>query len=254
MEPKGKVAIVTGGALGIGKGIARRLGEAGAAVVIADINDDAAAATVAEFEEGGLTACSAHTDVARDEDLRAMFGFAADQLGPVDILVNNAGAGGPPFFPAAEPEAWSETLHVYLRQMMFGTQLAIRAMEGRGGAVVNIASAAGVGFGVQSWPEYAAAKAGIMRFTAAIADVTRPTGVRVNCICPGWVATEAVREYLSRWSDEQKKERNVPDPMLTPEEIGDSAVELVRDDSLASRVMLHLFPGEKKLIPVEAEY
>lgn len=253
MEPQGKVAVVTGGALGIGKGIARRLGHAGAAVVIADINEDAACRTVREFEDAGLAACFAHTDVAKDHDLQRMIEFAEDQLA-LDILVNNAGAGGPPFFPAAEPDAWSEVLHVYLRQMMLGTQLAIWAMDSRGGVVVNIASAAGVGFAAQAWPEYAAAKAGIMRFTAAIAEVTKHTGVRVNCICPGWVATEAVRGYLSKWTDEQKRERDVPDPMLTPEEIGDSVLELVRDSSLARRVMLHPNVGERKLIPIGADY
>jgi NAD(P)-dependent dehydrogenase (short-subunit alcohol dehydrogenase family) len=254
VDPKGRVAVITGGALGIGKGIARRLGEAGAAVVIADINDHAAAATVAAFEAAGLTACSVHTDVAGDDDLHAMIDFARDQLGSFDILVNNAGIGMNGVMPGNPPGAWSDIIHVYLRQYMLGTQLAIQAMEGRGGAVLNIASAAGVGFKPHPWPEYATAKAGVMRFTACMAPENERVGVRVNAICPGWVATEGVLASLEGLTDDQKRRRNVPDPMLTPEDIGDTALELIRDDMLAGRVMLHYIPGEKKLIPVETEY
>lgn len=254
MDPKGKVAVVTGGALGIGKGIARRLGHAGAAVVIADINDDAANATVSEFEQAGLTACFVHTDVAGDDDLRAMIDFARDQLGPIDILVNNAGIAPDGVMPGNPPEAWSAIIHAYLRQYMLGTQLAIQAMEGRGGAVVNIASEAGVGFKPHPWPEYATAKAGVMRFTACMAPQKERVNVRVNAICPGWIATEGVLASLEGLTDEQKRKRGVPDPMLTPEDIGDTALELIRDESLAGRVMLHYTPGEKKLIPVDAEY
>ncbi|MGH9202275.1 MAG: SDR family NAD(P)-dependent oxidoreductase, partial [Vicinamibacterales bacterium] len=84
-----------------------------------------------------------------------------------------------------------------LRQYMLGTQLALAAMGDRGGTIVNIASSAGVGFAPQAWPEYAAAKAGVIRFTACMAPLNEQAKVRVNCICPGWVATEGVRASIA---------------------------------------------------------
>lgn len=249
MEIAGKAALVTGGAMGIGKGIARQLGRSGAAVVIADINDEAAQATVSEFEAAGITARFIHTDVARDQDVQAMIDFTVDQFGRLDILVNNAGIGMNGVIPGTPPEVWSEVIHVYLRQYMLGTQLALRAMEGGGGAVVNIASSAGVGFAPHAWPEYATAKAGVMRFTACMGPMGESANVRVNCICPGWVATEAVRASIAGLTDEQKRKRDIPDPMLTPEDIGDAAIELIRDDGLSGRVMLYYEPGKKRLIP-----
>lgn len=253
MDLPGKVSVVTGAAMGIGKGIARQLGRAGAAVVIADINENAAKATVAEFQKAGLDARFLHPDVARDEDVATVIDFAADEFGSLDIFVNNAGIGMNGVIPGTPPEVWSHVLHVFLRQYMLGTQLAIRAMEGRGGAVVNIASSAGVGFAPQAWPEYAAAKAGVIRFTACMAPQRDQANVRVNCICPGWVATEAVRASTSALSDEQKRQRDIPDPMLTPDDIGEAVIQFVRDDSLFGRVMLYYEPGKKRLVPTDID-
>jgi len=249
----GSVALITGGAMGIGKGIARQIGLARATVVIADINEEVARATLSEFEEAGLTARFVHTDVARDDDVQRMIDFTLDQFGALDILVNNAGIGMNGVIPGTPPEVWSEVLHVYLRQYMLGTQIALRAMGDRGGAIVNIASRAGVGFKPQAWPEYATAKAGVIRFTSCMGPLKERAGVRVNCICPGWVATEGVRASLEGLSDEQKRKRDIPDPMLTPEDIGDAALQLIRDDGLAGRVMLYDEPGKKRLIPVDLD-
>jgi NAD(P)-dependent dehydrogenase (short-subunit alcohol dehydrogenase family) len=254
MDPKGKVAIVTGAAMGVGKGIARQLAGAGARVVIADINEEVAEASVDELRATGGDVEFAPADVRVDSELRDLITGAPGRYGSLDILVNNAGIRRGVVFPEAGPELWSGVLHVFLRQVMYGTQLALKAMQERGGAVVNIGSQAGIGFGYQNWPEYAAAKAGVIRFTSSVSRVAAAANVRVNAVCPGWVATESVREYIKDWTPEQIERRQVPDPMLKPEDIGDSILQFVRDDSLASRVMLHYLPGERKLVPVDAEY
>ena len=254
MDPKGKVAIVTGAAMGVGKGIARQLADAGARVIIAEINEDAARATVDELRAAGGDVEFAAADVRVDSQLRDLITAAPDRYGSLDILVNNAGIRRGVVFSEAGPELWSGVLHIFLRQVMYGTQLALETMRERGGAVVNIASQAGVGFDYHNWPEYAVAKAGVIRFTSSVVRVAAAANVRVNAICPGWVGTESVSEYISGWTDEEKKKRQVPDPMLKPEDIGDSVLQFVRDDSLASRVMLHYLPGDRKLVPVDTEY
>lgn len=257
MDPKGKVAIVTGSGYGIGRGIARRLAAAGARVVVNDVHDEHARETVGMIEKAGGTAAFVHADVTADEDVRRMITFAEEKFGGLDILVNNAGASyDPPYYPEADPADWGRVLDIFLRAYMTTMQQAIGVMRQRdGGAIVSISSAAGVGFRPDNgWPDYAAAKAAVMRLTATLAPLKERMNVRVNCICPGWVATENVRGYLQTWTDEQKAQRHVPDPILTPEDIGEAVLEFVRDDSLAGRVMLYYIPGQKKLIPLEVEY
>jgi NAD(P)-dependent dehydrogenase (short-subunit alcohol dehydrogenase family) len=128
----GRVALVTGAAMGIGKGIARQLGHVGAKVVIADINDEAGQAPVREFKDTGVAVRFIHTDVAEDDNVQRMIDATVDQFGAIDILVNSAGIGMNGVIPGTPPEVWTEVLHIFLRQYMFGTQIAFRAMENRG--------------------------------------------------------------------------------------------------------------------------
>ncbi|HKA92893.1 MAG TPA: SDR family NAD(P)-dependent oxidoreductase, partial [Acidimicrobiia bacterium] len=172
MDIPGRVAIVTGAGSGIGRAIALRLAREGAAVVVADVDEDAGGETVAQVEAGGGRAGFVRVDVAREADVRAMVDFALATFGGLDILVNNAGIVVNPAFPEADPEAWMRVLDVNLRGPMLGTFYAIGVMrEHGGGAVVNIASLAGVGLGPHPAPDYAATKAGIVRFSAALAPL-----------------------------------------------------------------------------------
>jgi NAD(P)-dependent dehydrogenase (short-subunit alcohol dehydrogenase family) len=164
--------------------------------------------------------------------------------------VNNAGIVVNPAFPDAEPEAWMRVLDVNLRGPMLGTYFAIPAMRDRGGgAIVNIASLAGVGFGPHPAPDYAATKAGVARFTAALASLGDASGIRVNCICPDWVDTPMSRRSRSRMTPEEEA-ATVPPGILAPEEIADAAVEFIRDDSLAGRVMACWCDQPRSLFPV----
>ena len=132
---------------------------------------------------------------------------------------------------------------------MRATQLAIEHMGGRAaaGAVVNVASAAGWGYGPHDAPEYAAAKAGVMRLTAALAPLAVQRGVRVNCICPGWVDTPASRRTRAAMTSEELAA--VPSPMLQPEQIGDLAITLIEDNTLAGRVALWPDGDNWRLLP-----
>jgi len=179
-----------------------------------------------------------------------MVDFAVTTFGGLDILVNNAGIVATPAFPDAEPEAWMRVLDVNLRGPMLGTYYAIRAMRERsGGAIVNIASLAGVGFGSHDSPDYAATKAGVARFSAALAPLSDQVEIRVNCICPDWVDTPMSRRSRSRMTPEEEA-ATVPPGILAPEEIADAAVELIRDDSLAGRVMACWCDRPRSLFPV----
>jgi NAD(P)-dependent dehydrogenase (short-subunit alcohol dehydrogenase family) len=181
MELSGMTALVTGAADGIGAGIAERLAAEGMGVIIADPDETTGRATAARI--GGSFVA---TDVATEADVRAAI-EAAQAVGPVGVLVNNAGGIEEPCFPVADPAKWGRTLDLNLRAVMLATQLVLPAMAGRGGAVINIASTAGLGTASHGSPEYAVAKAGVIRFTACLAPLRDTLGVRVNCICPGLV-------------------------------------------------------------------
>src|SRR5574341_2081435 len=163
MEISGKVAVVTGSGLGIGRGIANRLAAAGATVVVNDINESNGYATVRLIESAGGSARFFGADVTEDDDVQRLMAFA-EQLGGLAVLVNNAGVYyEPPHYPEADPADWHRIIGIFLSAYMNVTQHAIRAMRERGRAVVHISSMAGVGFAPDNdWPDYAAAKAAIV--------------------------------------------------------------------------------------------
>ena len=198
MDLGGRVAIVTGGAAGAGATMVQRLADEGATVVVADV-DDARRPRGRDRRRGGA-ASFVRTDVRVDGDVEHMVGFAEERHGGVDILVNNAGGWGPTAnYPFASPLQWGSTLDLNLRAPMLATQLVLEPMRRRGGgAVVNVASTGGVGLAPYESPEYGAAKAGLIRFTACMAYAREETGVRVNCVVPDWIATDRAHGRAGR--------------------------------------------------------
>lgn len=250
-----QVALVTGAGAGIGRAIALRLAEEGAAVIVADVDEEGGAQTVRRIEEKAGRGAFVLADVAVETDAREMVDFAGRTFGGLDVLVNNAGGAPHPHFPEAPPGHWLRTLDLNLRGVMLPTYFGIGAMRRRGGGViVNISSMAGIGFGVHDAPEYAAGKAGVVRLTAALANLNEEMGVRVNCICPGWVETEAVRNALAQMTEEEKVAQTMPPPavLIQPEGIADAVVVFVRDDTLAGRVMVWPDGEPRRLVPVDA--
>jgi NAD(P)-dependent dehydrogenase (short-subunit alcohol dehydrogenase family) len=244
MRLAGRAAVVTGGAAGIGRAVAERLRLEGASVLVADHDQPAGEAAAAD-----LGAAFVHADVATDAGVRATMAAAGARFGGLDVLVNNAGGISPPYYPEAPVERWSHALDLNLRAVMLATQLAIGLMGEGGGAVVNVASSAGEGLGAHRAPEYAAAKAGVVRLTATLAPLAERRGIRVNCICPGMVDTPSSRRDRAGMTP---AERAALPPVLAPEEVAAAVAELVENDELAGRVMVCNGGEPRRLLPVSA--
>ena len=246
MELAGKTALVTGGADGIGAGIAQRLAAEGMHVVIADLDQTAGAAMAARTGGSFVRA-----DVATKAGLREAVDAAHRRSSRIGVLVNNAGGVESPCFPAADPARWDRTIDLNLRAVMLATQLVLGPMqEHGGGAIINIASVAGLGTTSHNSPEYAVAKAGVIRFTACLAPLCDAMGVRVNCICPGLVDTPASRRSRARMTPAELA--GLP-PMLTPADIAAAAMEFLSDDTLAGRIMVCRGGEPNHLLPLIGE-
>ncbi len=206
---KGKVALVTGGAMGIGKGIAARLAEAGAKVVISDINLEVAEATVAEFKGKGWTAAAVKSDVSNAEDVEKTVQFVVDTYGSLDVLVNNAGIY--PIVPMLElsEKVWDRTISINLKGVFLMSQAAARRMAaaGKGGKIVNIASVDGFR-PTGDLVHYDASKGGVVMMTRALAKDLAKHKIRVNAVAPGSIATpgtQAASPAMSAMTPEQIK-------------------------------------------------
>ena len=231
MDLTGAEAIVTGAAVGSGRAIAERLAAEGASVVVADIDVDGGRQTVARIARAGGRARFVRTDMSDAADVAAMIAAAP----ALRVLVNNAGGGGhvPPHFPEATPSQWGATLDLNLRSAMLATQLALPPMRrAGGGAIVNVASTAGLGSEPYQSPEYGAAKAGLIRFTTALREVD---GVRVACVVPDWIRTERAEAELAAMTPQERAA--VPEP-LPLEALTDAVAALIRDDASAGRVVV----------------
>jgi 2-hydroxycyclohexanecarboxyl-CoA dehydrogenase len=184
MRLDGSIALVTGGASGIGAATARRLAAEGARVAIADINLEGAREVAAE-----LDGYAVEMDVADVNSVRMGVAAAVEQFGAPDILVNNAGTDRFAFFVNTDEELWDTVLGVNLRGTIAVTHAVLPSMQRNGrGAIVNVASEAGR-VGSQGSAVYSAAKAGVIGFTRAIARESARFGVRVNAVAPGPIDT-----------------------------------------------------------------
>jgi NAD(P)-dependent dehydrogenase (short-subunit alcohol dehydrogenase family) len=250
MEIRDRVAIVTGGGGGgTGRAICLRLAKDRAKVVAADVDEAGGSETVRQIDAAGGVGAFFRADVTSEDDVRRMVAFAQDTFGGLDILVNNAGLTPGPHFPDAPVEHWSRYLDLNLRGPMLAIQYALEPMtQGGAGAVVNIASVAGFGFAPHSSPEYAAAKAGLIRLTATLAPLAERANVRVNCIIPNWIGTEGVKAEIAAMSP--KERAHVPEDLTPPEDIAEAVTRFVEDETMAGRVLLWWSGEEPRLLPV----
>jgi NAD(P)-dependent dehydrogenase (short-subunit alcohol dehydrogenase family) len=243
MNLAGNTALVTGGATGMGAGIAEWLAAEGMHVVIADRDEQLGPETAARI--GGSFV---HADLAASAGVRAAVDAACRLPGRVAVLINNAGGVEGPSFPVADPAQWQLTLDLNLRAVMLATQLILPPMAERGGgAIINIASVAGLGTTSHDAPEYAVAKAGVMRFTACLAPLRASMGVRVNCICPGLVDTPASRRSHARMTP---AELAALPPARTPADIARAVMSFLADDNIAGRIMVCRGGEPDRLLPL----
>ncbi len=186
----GKVAVITGGASGIGEATVRLFTEEGACVLIADIQDEKGRRL---GDELGESTEYLHADVSREVDVKAAVGRAIDRFGRLDCMFNNAGIAGPTGpIEKVTVEGFDEAVGVLLRGVFLGIKHAAQVMKRQGsGSIINTSSVAGIRTGYGNHV-YSAAKAAVIQLTRSVAMELGESGVRVNCICPGFIATPLI--------------------------------------------------------------
>jgi NAD(P)-dependent dehydrogenase (short-subunit alcohol dehydrogenase family) len=248
MRLAGKVAIVTGGGSGIGRGIALAMAREGADVAIPDIQVLNAEKVVGEVKELGRRAIAMKTDVTSGADVKVMIDRTRDAFGRIDILVNNAGAASSPGMPFTNntEEDWDRTFAVNVKSIFHACKaVAPYFIEQKAGRIINLASIAGP-ISALTMPPYSVAKMGVITFTRVVAKELAVYGVTVNAICPGVLYTAfweklaahiaATTPAFAGMTPRQVFEKRVSDivPMKreqTPEDIGWAAVFLASDEA-----------------------
>lgn len=235
IDLQGKVAVITGGAAGIGQATARKMARLGASVVIADVDEAGSAALVDELVASGFAAAAIRTDILVDDDIEAMLAFAVDRFGGLDILHNNAGIPRT-IAPDSEValmnvENWRRTLDGHLTSAMLGCKYAIPHMIARGGgSIVNTSSSSAIA-ATMDLAAYSAAKAGLHALTREVAVTYGRDNIRCNAVVPGAVLTARGRATLPPHIFRLFAEET-PLPRLTmPEDIADAVIFLASDAS-----------------------
>jgi NAD(P)-dependent dehydrogenase (short-subunit alcohol dehydrogenase family) len=237
MRLENKVAVVTGGAGGMGRATVMRFLEEGAKVIIADYNDISGADTLAEITSLGYkdSAYFIKTDVVSEIDIKAMVECAVDNFGRIDVMFNNAGVGGAvgPVWDL-QVEEWDYTFDVLVKGVFLGIKHAAKAMriQGDGGVIINTASVAGLSGGCGPL-SYSAAKAAVVNLTKAAAVQLAPDRIRVNAICPGFILTgltHSKHESLEQAGKRMDGQQPFPDHGKG-EDIAGTALFLATDDS-----------------------
>ena len=219
----GKVAIVTGGARGIGGATAARLAAEGAKVLVADMDDPAALSEGAVF---------LRTDVTDEAQVKAAVAAALNKWGRLDVLVNNAGVGALGDSVGTDAASWDKVFAVNVRAIYVFCHEAIPAMQqGGGGAIVNIASISGM-FGDYSMAAYNASKGAAVNYTRSLALDCAADNIRVNAVCPGLVATDMSNAALADPVDRDFWFERIPlGRAAGPEEIAAAVAFLASDDA-----------------------
>jgi NAD(P)-dependent dehydrogenase (short-subunit alcohol dehydrogenase family) len=230
----GKVALVTGGASGIGRAAALLLAREGARVAVADVDEAGGAATCRLIADAGGEAFFAHADVGDAASVRAMIETVMGRFGRLDCAFNNAGVAAP-FAPLAvfEETAWDRILTTNLKGVWLCLKHEIPVMRAQGGGtIVNTSSGTTMTAFVGTGP-YAASKAGIIQLTRVAALECADAGLRVNCILPGMTRTPPIeRRFAANPAEEAAKAAQYPlGRIARPEEIAEAAAWLLSDQS-----------------------
>jgi NAD(P)-dependent dehydrogenase (short-subunit alcohol dehydrogenase family) len=214
----GKVAIVTGGARGLGRGFAEGLAAFGARVVVADRKADAAEEAAAAIRAAGQEALAVTCDVREGDQVGALIERTVAECGGIDVLVNNVGGiylgrDRPPARPFLEmTEAdWDDSYTLNLRTVFLCTSAVGRVMvqQGRGGSIISVASSEALR-SAPNYAPYAAYKAAIVNFTRTLALELAPHGIRVNCIAPDAIPTEALSRSFPELATDEAYRHHVP--------------------------------------------
>jgi 3-oxoacyl-[acyl-carrier protein] reductase len=230
LELEGKVALVTGGAQGIGRAIALLLAEQGGDIVVSDINLERAEETAREIEGRGRRAMAIRANVAVFEEVEKMVQAIIDRFSRIDILVNNAGIARDKLLLRMTEEDWDAVLDINLKGTFNCTKTVIRGMsKQRSGKIVNIASVVGE-MGNAGQANYSASKAGVIGFTKTIAREFASRGVNVNAIAPGYIVTP-MTDVLPEKAKEELKRMIPMERLGQPEDVARGVLFLVSEAS-----------------------
>lgn len=232
MRLQGKVAIVTGGASGIGRATAELFAVERAMVVIADVDEAGGQATVAALADRGAGAEFVRTDVRHRADVQRLVARAVERFGRVDILVNNAGVNILGDVVEAADEEYDLMMDTNVRGTFLCTKFVLPHMRAAGGGViVNVASVAAL-VGARRNVVYDASKGAVLNMTRALAVDHAPDGIRVNCICPGLVDTPMTQRWLAgQENPDQIRRYGLLQRPARPEEIAQAILFLASDMS-----------------------
>jgi NAD(P)-dependent dehydrogenase (short-subunit alcohol dehydrogenase family) len=244
----GQVALVTGGSSGMGLATVHAFAEAGAAVVLADINEETLRTAADDLTKAGHQVLGVRCDVSDEDSVAAMLKATVDTFGRLDMAFNNAGIQAPPCDAADEPaEAFDRVNAINLRGVWACMKHELHQMRDQGsGAVVNCSSLGGL-VGLPGRAAYHAAKHGVIGLTRSAALEYAPRGIRINAICPGTIETPMVTDMIA------KGELSVPDAVAN-QPIG----RLGRSDEIAAAVLWLASPASSLVtgvaLPVDGGY
>lgn len=232
MHIDGRVALVTGGASGIGRATALALARRGASVAVVDRDDAGARATIEQARNPGRL-CAIRCDVTDSADLAAAFAATLNRYGRLDIVANVAGIGHGDLF-ADEPGDWRQVIDIDLTAVIDGTRLAVREMRrtSTAGVIINLASLIALQPLVDS-PVYSAAKAGVVGFTRALAALGERDRIRVHAVCPELVDTPLALAL----GEQTLAELRAAGQILSPDEVAAVIIDLIVDDHRAGAIV-----------------
>jgi NAD(P)-dependent dehydrogenase (short-subunit alcohol dehydrogenase family) len=226
----GRIALVTGAGLGMGRAVAKALAARGAKIVVNDVNQRQANTVAAELRDNGSEAIAIPADVSAAPEVRRMVEEAVFCFGTIHVLINNAGVLRPTRVLDIPEEEWDWVLAVNLKGTFLCSQAVLPLMiANQWGRIVNVSSTAGKSVSTIGGAHYTAAKAGVLGFTRHLAKEVAVHGITVNAVCPGLIDTEMVRATI----DEERREayaRGFPIPRLgRPGEVAELVAFLVSD-------------------------
>jgi len=234
MKLQNQVAIVTGAAMGIGKGIAFVFGREGAKLVLADVNVPEGLKTCRELEKQGYEAFFVECDVSKEDQVKAMIATSVERYGAIHILVNNAGIGLYKTVLETTSEEWDLCLGINLKGAFLCSKYAIPHIRtAGGGSIINIASVHSYQNSSGEAP-YAASKGGLLALTRQMAIDFGKDHIRVNAVCPGWTYTPNVQRIFDRYPDpikfrQEVEQRQILGRLGTSEEVGEATAFLASD-------------------------
>jgi NAD(P)-dependent dehydrogenase (short-subunit alcohol dehydrogenase family) len=231
----GKVALITGGASGMGMVASKLFANEGAKIVLTDVADDAGEAVASEIEAAGGEAAYVHADVSDEADAEAMVKAAVDRFGGLSVLYNNAGVmlSQDGSVTDNDVSTWDTTLGINVKGVAFGCKYGVPAMiASGGGSIINVASFVAWLGAATSQTAYTASKGAVLAMTREIAVEYARKGIRCNALCPGPIETPLLLALLS---DEEKKQRrfvHIPMGRLgRADELAKAALFLASDDA-----------------------